>query len=284
MSKSGRTGCHGFDLLIIILRRIAFCLFVTFAVISFSGCTFVRQSIAVLRSTDHFVAHRNDSRILFEPGAGEYADRLVTLLPSAVRQVEEKQFRPFAAPVRVYMCASRESFTRMYGFDVRAGVLTKLFLSPRIFDAGDEIAGLYLTHELSHLHIRDRLGNYKTSRLPFWFTEGLAAYVSDGGGAHTVTEQQALDSLKSGKHFVPNETGGLIFRKTPGDWGLEHHMFYRQSMIFIQYLAKTSESGYRTLLLAVENGESLPDALKAAYSKKLEELWSDFLIEVKGKR
>ena len=159
-------------------------------------------------------------------------------------------------------------------------MLTKLFLSPRIFEGGDEIAGLYLIHELSHLHIRDQLGSYKMSRLPFWFKEGLAAYVSNGGGAHTVTEKQAIDFIKSGKYFVPNETGGFIFQKTASDWGLEHHMFYRQSMMFISYLAKTNQFEYRKLLLGVENGERFSTALQAAYNKKLEELWNDFLREV----
>jgi len=263
-----------------LFKRIICILLVTVTVSSFLGCTFARQSVAVLRSTDHFVTNKNDSRVLFEPGAEDYADKIVLFLPSAIQQVEEKQYRSFAKPVRVYICASRENFTRMYGADVRAGVLTKLFLSPRIFEDGDEIARRYLTHELSHLHLLDQLGNYQMSRLPSWFAEGLATYVSDGGGAHTVTEKQAIDSIKSGKYFVPNETGGFIFRKTASNWGLEHHMFYRQSMMFIGYLAATNESGYQKFLLDVENGEEFSTALQAAYNKKLEELWNDFLREI----
>lgn len=264
----------------ILFKRVVFILLIAVTALSFSGCTFVKQSIAVLRPTDHFVPHKNDSRVLFEPGAADYANKVVIFLPSAIQQVEEKQYRSFAKPVRVYICASRESFTRMYGVDVRAGVLTKLFLSPRIFEGGDEIARLYIVHELSHLHLGDQLGNYKMSRLPFWFKEGLAAYVSDGGGAHTVTAEEAIDSIKSGKYFVPDETGGFIFQKTASDWNMNHHMFYRQSMLFINYLATTNESGFRKLLLDVENGEQFSTALHAAYGKKLEELWADFLYEV----
>lgn len=264
----------------IFFKRIIFILLVMVAVSSFLGCTFVRQSIAVLRSTDHFVPHKNDSRVLFEPGAEDNANKVVLFLPSAVQQVEEKQYRSFAEPVRVYICASRESFARMYGADVRAGVLTKLFLSPRIFEDGDEIARMYLIHELSHLHIQDQIGNYKSSRLPFWFKEGLATYVSGGGGAHTVTEKQAIDSIKSGKYFVPNESGGFIFQKTASDWGLNHHMFYRQSMMFINYLAATNESEYRKFLLSVESGERFSTALQAAYNRKLEDLWKGFLKQI----
>lgn len=146
----------------------------------------------------------------------------------------------------------------MYGADVRAGVLTKLFLSLRIFEDGDEIARMYLIHELSHLHIQDQIGSYKSSRLPFWFKEGLATYASDGGGAHTVTGEAS-------------------------DWGLNHHMFYRQSMLFISYLATINESGSRNFLLGIENDERFFTSLEAAYNKELEKMWDEFLYEVNTK-
>lgn len=266
---------------LIIAKRLILILLVMVTVPSFLGCTFVRQSIAVLSSTYHFVPHKNDSRVLYEPGAEDYANKVVLFLPSAVQQIEKKQYKIFAKPVRVYVCATRESFARMYGVDVRAGVLTKLFLSPGMFEEGDEIARMYLIHELSHLHIQDQIGIYKSSRLPFWFKEGLATYVSGGGGAHTVTEKQAAASMKSGKYYIPNETGGFIFQKTASDWGLKHHMFYRQSMMFIDYLAAINESGYRKFLLSVESGERFSPALQAAYNKKLEDLWKEFLEEIR---
>lgn len=262
------------------VRRIVPLLLLALAATWIFGCTFVRQSISALRSTDHFIRNERDPRVLFEPGAEEHADTVVHFLPSAVRQVEDRQYRPFASLVEVYVCASRESYYRMYGMDNRAGVLTKLFLSPRLFEEPDETVKLYLTHELSHLHLQQQLGVFRMSRLPVWFKEGLAAYVSDGGGAQTVTEKQATGSIISGKHFVPDETGGFVFQKTASDWGLEHHMFYRQSMMFVRYLATANESGFRRLLLAVEDGERFSAALQAAYDKKLEELWGEFLHEV----
>jgi hypothetical protein len=119
------------------------------------------------------------------------------------------------------------------------------------------------------------------SRLPAWFKEGLATYISNGGGAHTVTEKQATESIRAGKYFVPNDTGGFIFQKTANDWGLEPHMFYRQSMMFVNYLATINEPGFRKLLLGVENGERFFNALKAAYNMELKELWNGFRLEEK---
>ena len=254
--------------------------FVALVMLSITGCSFVRHSIAALRSTDHFVPNQNDPRVLYETGAKDFADKIVTFLPSAIQQVEDKQYRPFVEIVKVHICASRKSFYRMYGADVRAGVLIKLFLSPRIFDEKDEIIKLYLIHELSHLHLLQQLGVYKYSRLPFWFKEGLATYASGGGGAHTVTEKQATDFIRSGKHFFPNETGGFIFQKTPSDRGFEPHMFYRQSMLFIMYLSSINEWEFRKFLLSVENGEQFSTALRQAYNKNLEELWDDFLQKI----
>ena len=175
-----------------------------------------------------------------------------------------------------------DSFKKYFGSDVRAGVLTKLFLSPRIFEYGDEIAKKYLAHELSHLHLQQQFGVCKMTRLPMWFKEGLATYVSNGGGAHLVSDKQAIESIRAGKYFVPNKADGFIFKKTPSDFGLKPQMFYRQSMLFISYLAKMDELGFRKMVLAVESGGRFPIAIQAAYNKKLEELWNEFLHEING--
>ena len=250
------------------------------AVLSVVGCPLIRHSVAALRSTDHFVPFLKDNRVLFEPGAEGVANKIAALLPASILQVEKRQYRPFVAPVRVYVCASRESFKRFYGADVRAGVLKKLFLSPRIFEFGDEIARKYLVHELSHLHLQQRLGIFKMSRLPMWFKEGLAASVSDGGGAHLATRERAIEFLREGKHLVPNRADGFVFRTTPSDFGLKPHMFYRQSMMFVDFLEAASETGYRDLLLGVEDGERLAAVLERAYHKAPEELWVEFLDKV----
>ena len=113
-----------------------------------------------------------------------------------------------------------------------------------------------------------------------WFKEGLATYVSDGGGAHLVSKEQAIESIRAGKYFIPNKKDGLMSRKTPSDFALEPHMFYRQSMLFVRYLKAINEPGFRKLLLSVELGERFPTAFKEAYNKKLEEIWNEFLHEI----
>lgn len=262
------------------IRKIFLFIFVAAVLLPVCGCSFLNHSVAALRSTNHFLTCDSDSRVLYEPGAEEYAGKIAHFLPSAVQQVEMGQYNPFNKPVRVYVCSSRESFKKYFGADVRAGVSKKLFLSPRIFDDGDEVAGMYLTHELSHLHVRDYIGDYRVVKLPTWYKEGLATYVSEGGGAHTVSEKVAIDSIKAGRHFVPNESGGLIFHKSASDWNLKPHMFYRQCMMFVEYLKTSDESGFQKLLLSVESGERFSEAFQTAYAEQLKELWGDFLQEI----
>lgn len=241
------------------------------------GCALLRQSMAVMRSTEHFLTYENDDRVLFEPGAEAYAEKIAAILDSSVRQIESVQCGRFNRPVRVYICRSGETLKKYLGIDARAGVLTKLFLSPRIFEKGDEIAEDYLIHELSHLHIRDRIGTYRMAGLPVWFREGLATYASGGGGADRVTDKSAIDAIRSGRHFIPNERGGLIFPKTASDWGLPPHMFYRQSMLFVQYFAETGKTGFCRLIAAVNNGEPFSAAFEAAYHRPLAAVWEDFI-------
>ena len=77
----------------------------------FCGCAVVRSSFCSLKSTDHFLPLETDSRVLYEPGAEDFAEQLAELLPQAIEQVEDGQYRPFAEPVQIYVCASQENYT-----------------------------------------------------------------------------------------------------------------------------------------------------------------------------
>jgi hypothetical protein len=252
--------------------------------VSLMGCSFIRHAIAALRSTDHFMKSQVDSRVFYETGAEAYAEKVASFLSSAVQHVEERQFRPFQDPVRVYISGSIESHRKYYGSNARAGVLNgKIFLSPRVFEYGDDVAEKYLMHELSHMHLFQPLGTYKWERIPSWFHEGLATYVSGGGGAELVSQEQAIKHIQSGKHFIPHKTGGLIFKEKRSDFNLHHHMFYRQSMMFVGYLVAMDSLKFSKLLRAVEDGEDFSSSIHEAYNQSLDELWLGFLGKIKEK-
>ena len=138
-----------------------------------SACSSARSLAASFRSTKHFVPLVADDRILFEPGAEAFIQEIPALLPDAIKKVETGHFAPFIDSVKVYVCATNESYYRHTGQRAPATVTNKLFLSPALFHDNKPL-DRYLTHELSHLHLRQRLGLIGSTRLPSWFKEGLA--------------------------------------------------------------------------------------------------------------
>lgn len=232
------------------------------------------------RSTDGFLPHADDSRVLYERGAEAMATQVARALPEAVRTVEAGHYRPFPSPVKVYVCATLKSF-QSYGWRIgNAGGFVfnqRLFLSPKPENTAERIPRL-VTHELSHLHLEQQMGALRMNRnLPSWFKEGLAVYVSGGGGAENVTEQQAREAIASGRHFVPETTGSLVSNTNARAHGLDPHMFYRQSGMFIAYLQHTDEAHFKALLLAIEDGKTLESAFPNDYGKTIETAWREFV-------
>jgi len=244
------------------------------------GCSLTREVVNALKSTDRFVPYKGDSRILYEPGAEAFAAEVTGILNTAIKTVEDRHYRGFANDVSVHLCASKESFVHYMGQNVRGKVAYKgLFLSPRLMEEPGSILPL-LTHELSHLHIKQQLGTWRISALPFWLSEGIATYVSDGGGAENVSPEEAAMAIKEGRHFLPHEDGGIIFRKTPSHWSLEPHMYYRQSMMFISYLKNIDEEAFRATLLNIQDGRKFRGLMKQTYGKSPELLWTDFMESI----
>ena len=253
---------------------------ITTSLFSLSGCSVIKSAFCSLRSTERFVSLETDSRVRYEPGAEAFAEQMSELLPEAIKEVEAGHYRPFAKPVTIYICASQESYTKITGLKAPASMTLKgVFFSPRLVEEERPLL-LYLAHELSHLHLEQRIGQYKFARLPAWFKEGLAALVSDGGGAHLVTELEAVESFRSGRHFEPHKKGRLFFRKYAHHWGLRPHMFYRQSMMFVAYLRDCDEKKYRDLLSHIQDGSSFADSFNMAYGVGLMDVWKQFLLQI----
>ena len=248
------------------------------------GCSTIRSSTAMMRSTDHFVAHNKDTRVLYELGAEIFADSIVAILPQSIQQIENRQYRHFVEPVKVYVCASKKSFYKLYGARVKASVSNKLLLSPRLINEPQNIQ-LYLAHELSHLHLYQQLGLLKMRKLPAWFKEGLATYVSDGGGAQTVSENEAIKSIVNGKHFIPVNGGffGCFNQKSSADNVLSHHMRYRQYMIFVSFIKNTDEEKFKSFLLGIQDGVNFSESIQKSYDTTLDQLWQDFIKNIHSK-
>ncbi len=259
-----------------------------FVMMSVSGCGFVKTGLASLKSTSDFRPLTADSRVLAEPGAEGLAKSVAEYLPEAIATVEKAQYRPFAKPVAVYVCRSEESFASHTGLpkEVRGALTTKVFLSGRLMRP--ELRGTakaILTHELSHLHLQQRLGVYSyNAKLPAWFQEGLAVLVSGGEGAETVSDDDAARAILKGVRFTPETKGSFFFHKSAKSYGLEPHMFYRQASLFVRYLRDLSDIRFGLFVLAIEDGKDFEKAFRSVYDMSINEAWEDFVVQLRNKQ
>jgi hypothetical protein len=230
------------------------------------------------RSTVQFSPYRLDPRVCFEPGAEKLAVIVAAALPDAIASVERQQYRAFAKPVAIYICASPESLAS-YGGPKSAGgfVLNgRLFIASKPQNTAERMPRL-LAHELSHLHLEQQLGMLKyASNIPSWFKEGLAVLVSSGGGAETVSVAEAREAIAAGKGFTPEMSGRLLFERSGRSYGLAEHMWYRQSELLVQFLRERDESAFRRLMIRLDGGTRFRSALKVSYPEGIEVLLREF--------
>jgi hypothetical protein len=121
-----------------------------------------------------------------------------------------------------------------------------------------------------------RIGAWSMASLPAWFTEGLATFVSKGGGAEKVNAEQARTALRLGQHFVPNETQFALRPKYGDSFGLSPHMFYRQSALFVAFLQEKDPVAFKRCLNAIAEKHSFKAALDDSYHHSLSLLWDEF--------
>ncbi len=252
------------------------------ALFALSGCTAIEASIAMNRSTDHLLPLSQDGRVFYERGAENLASTVTLILDQSVLRVEAKQYAKFKKEVAVYVLNSVESFASFcVSKRPRACVLNeRLFISPK---AKDTISGI-LTHELSHLQMEQFLGMWHWHlKVPQWFSEGLAVFVSspERGGAEKVSHKEALIAISKGHSFLPNKRGSLFFPKTASSFGLEHHMFYAQSELFVKFLHDKDNLKFISLLSKIRSKENFSKAILTSYNESLSELWTQFSQKAK---
>ena len=262
------------------------CVVVLLLAANITGCTLLRTSAAALKSTSHFVPMGADTRILSEPGAEDVAVVVAADLAAAIATVEREQYRPFVKPVQVYVTKDEESFADFTGVpkQVRGAVIIKVFLSGGLRQEPDRINRI-LTHELSHLHLGQQLGVYGyNAKLPSWFQEGLAVIVSGGGGAEKVSEAEAAKATLAEKGLKPEATGSFLFKKSAHSYGIEPHMFYRQSGMFVAWLMQLDQERFRSFMLTIEDGGEFSASFSKVFGQGLDTAWQRFVDQLKPEK
>lgn len=267
-----------------IRRYLAFALLGAVAFV-LSSCHLVRAVGAWAQPKTGFYSCTTDPRIICEPGSEALARAVAPFLATALDDVERAQFAPFAQRVTVYTYASRESYVAHTGQSRESAgsvFLKAVHLSPKLLEQEPGRLPRILTHELSHLHLARDTSALAWSRVPGWFSEGLAVYVSNGGGAENVSAESARAAIDHGKHFVPEATQSWFGPKHAASYGLEPHMYYRQAALFVGYLRETNPAAFERLIKSIATGTRFDESVRTAYREPLDHLWAGFLVQIKS--
>jgi len=136
-------------------------------------------------------------------------------------------------------------------------------------------------HELSHLHLSQRLGFLKRRGIPNWFTEGLANIIA-GSGGEGISDEMAIQYIKEGRHLIIPERRGFLKRltKTIQEAGLTGPMYHKQNKMFVDYINSLNPGAFRKLVLAVQKGESFSSSFLEYFETSPEEMWTRFKSEL----
>jgi hypothetical protein len=250
---------------------------------------FLRSPIgrALLKSKSHFIAHEGDSRILYEQGAEGFADQIADFLPTAIERVEEGHFLPFKKSFKVYLFSTQkshnESTANTTSYPIRGtAVQGNVFIAPSAFSfKGLDTHRETLMHELSHLHLSQRLGFLKRRRIPSWFTEGLANIIA-GSGGEGISEDMAIQYIKERRHIIIPERRGLLERipRTVKEAGLTGPMYHRQNKMFVNYINSLNPEAFKKLVLAIQDGEAFSPSFLEYFEMSPEKMWDRFKSEL----
>lgn len=236
------------------------------------------------RSTERFLEFPLDRRVRFEPGMDALAAAVAEALPEALAMVEGQQFRSFAKPVELYLCASPTTLAAFGGPGLAGGLVlgNRVFLSAAIQNPPERMPRL-LAHELSHLQLEQYAGPLGYAwNIPSWFKEGLAVLVSGGGGAEAVTPDAARAAIVAGRTFSPAMTGHLLFENSGRSYGLTEPMWCRQAQLLVRFLRDKDPAAFRRLLVALADGAPFRRAFAAAYPQGMDKVVAEFRAGLTG--
>ncbi|MFC3152885.1 hypothetical protein ACFOEK_17735 [Litoribrevibacter euphylliae] len=256
----------------------------TIALLGLVGCSDFFPIAKHSPAKDDFIALAEDNRVLYKQGMKSQALLIQSVLNEQIKIVEEVHGKPFVNPPIVHLCDTRECFAKYTG--IKSGVIAAvstngLFLKPYVITHEDYKR--WLGHELSHVHLRQQISTFEATFIPSWYQEGLATYLSSGGGATQMTRAKAIDYIKQGKHIVAvddsspfSEAWPLNYDVSKTDWPkpwYQQHMNYLQAALFYEFL---HPRGGVELIRALENGDSFNQAFIAVYGKKPEDMFMLF--------
>jgi hypothetical protein len=179
--------------------------------------------------------------------------------------VEAGHFREFLNSPKVYVCGTDQCYSDFVTRPATSAAVVpdnRLVLSPRLDGAERERLPGLLAHELSHLHLGQRIGHV-TQTVPLWFHEGLATLVADGAGAEYAGREQALAEIRGGRRIDAAVRDTWEMRHGPREFGLPTHVFYREAQLIVEAMAR-SGACFHEFLLALQDDQDFDTAFMSA--------------------
>jgi hypothetical protein len=237
-----------------------------------------------LQPMEGFSQLPRDSRVWFEHGAEDYANRVAELLNKTIKKVESAHYLAFAEPVQIFVCGTEACFKRyVLTPKLSAAVIpdNRLILSPNLNERESWRLKSLLLHELAHLHLGQRVGHYH-SNIPVWFHEGWASLTAEGGGAEFATDEQAFEAAQGGKQIdlAKRDVPGMRHKASAFD--LNIHIFYRQAMLLVKSLKQQDAGRFRSLALALQNNQDFEIAFWDIYGAGPQTILADALVPESG--
>lgn len=271
------------------ILRVAMTALPLLAVGTLSGCTLIKTGVALSHSREQFVATQADAGVRYAPGSQEIADRVAEAIQQSREIVEQTHGAKFPHVLRVFVC-NAGCFTRYVPVNANepaAQFGDAVFMNADALMKREQRGYLplenILTHELAHLLLYQVPGAIAYARVPAWFREGIAQQVAHGaGGAEFCSLPEAVRNLLAGKHFDPAEAGSMFRNRTAPSYSLSYPVFYREALMFVEYLKETKPVAFETALHDVMSGRDFQDSFKSAYGQPIASFWPTFITSVKA--
>jgi len=257
--------------------------FISILLAGISGCSGLDYLSASFASTDSFIKSNENPDVRYKGDNREYSNQVGLIAPELMAMVEEKIGVRFTKTPIIYICDTKQCMKEYTGhdFEPRASSNKRgVFLSTKLIGKIEETRYI-LPHELTHVLSVEKVNSFFQAIPPAWFDEGLATFIADGAGAEKISEEKAIESIKTGKYFVPNGDGKMFSRMYGDKWNLEPHMFYRQSMMLVEYMHDKNPDNFRKFVGDVFSGkQQFSELFSKYYGSTPSVVWSEYRNEL----
>jgi hypothetical protein len=223
---------------------------------------------------DAFVSKGN---IHYQEGNIGFVIKVQNAYPKALSTVRTTHYALFRYAPDIYICIDKPCYDT-YAIIPQAGAQT-LALGDAIVINGAKLMRnnqleKILAHELSHFYWFSN-GVYCQAR---WWEEGMAVFGSNGGGAGTISTQEAIEAIEKGDVFYPETTSScaLFGRDLASKYHISWTMYYKQAGMFVAYLHEKNPEAFKKTLKMLLQTKSIEESIQSVYGVSVEKLWREW--------